>query len=206
MGNRQSRSDRKRDIKPTVTVQLRDCIYRLSFITDAPVKDVIEAILIDGSQRKKPLSHLSQYFLRDTRIGSTVYMGDNNRIPVGRRGDNEKTVRISTRVTQGMYSNLEAVAYAMGCSVSKACTLLIDATVRDVDFVNDFVKEFLEENLDDKRMKELEKVLKYINAGNPYSERISYAALLSYLMDEVRVGAEKVQDTVSEFVISQWKR
>lgn len=206
MGNRQSRSDRKRDIKPTVTVQLRDCIYRLSFITDAPVKDVIEAILIDGSQRKKPLSHLSQYFLRDTRIGSTVYIGDNNRIPVGRQGDNEKTIRISTRVTQGMYADLEAVAYAMGCSVSKACTLLLDATVRDVDFVNDFVKEFFEANLDDKRMKELEKVLKYINAGNPYSERISYAALLSYLMDEVRVGAEKVQDTVSEFVISQWKR
>lgn len=206
MGSRQSRSDRKRDIKPTVTVQLRDCIYRLSFITDAPVKDVIEAILIDGSQRKKPLSHLSQYFLRDMRIGSTVYMGDNDRVPVGRRGANEKTVRISTRVTQSMYADLEGVAFAMGCSVSKACALLIDATVRDVDFVNDFAREYLEDRVDEERMKELKRVLKYINAGNPYSERISYAALLSYLVDEVKVGAEKVQDTVSEFVINQWNK
>lgn len=205
MGNRQSRSDRKRDIKPTVTVQLRDCIYRLSFITDAPVKDVIEAILIDGSQRKKPLSHLSQYFLRDVRISQTVYMGDNERVPVGRRGSSGKTVRISTRVTQGMYNDLEGIAFAMGCSVSKACALLVDATVRDVDFVNDFVQEYLEEHVDEERMKELKRVLKYINAGNPYSERISYAALLSYLVDEVKVGAEKVQDTVSDFVINHWK-
>lgn len=206
MGSRQSRSDKKRDIKPTVTVQLRDCIYRLSFITDTPVKDVIEAILIDGSQRKKPLSHLSQYFLRDMRIGSTVYMGDTSRSPIGRRGSTDKTVRMSTRVTQAMYADMEGVAFAMGCSVSRATALLIDATVRDVDFVNDFVREYLEEHVDEERMRELKKVLKYINAGNPYNERISYAALLSYLVDEVKIGAEKVQDTVSEFVINQWNK
>ncbi|WP_432352646.1 hypothetical protein [Sporosarcina sp. A2] len=205
MGKRKVRSDKKRSINPTVTLELRDCIYRLSFITDNPIKNVIESILIEGSNRKKPLDHLSQYFLRDVRINQTVYMGDNNRTPVGRRGSTSKTIRISTRVSQEMHSDLEGVAFAMGCSVSKACALLVDATVRDVDFVNDFVKGYLEANVDEERMKELKRVLKYINAGNPYSERISYTALLSYLVDEVKVGAEKVQDTVSDFVINHWK-
>lgn len=206
MGKRKVRSDKKRSINPTVTLELRDCIYRLSFITDNPIKNVIESILIEGSNRKKPLDHLSQYFLRDVRINQTVYMGDNHRVPVGRRGSTSKTIRISTRVSQEMHSDLEGIAFAMGCSVSKACALLVDATVRDVDFVNDFVKGYLESNVDEERMKELKRVLKYINAGNPYSERISYTALLSYLVDEVRVGAEKVQDTVSDFVINHWNK
>lgn len=150
------------------------------------------------------MEHLSKYFLRDVRVGRSIYMGDNRKVPVGKRTSNGDTVRVSTRVTQDMYGDLEGVAYAMGCSVSRACALLLDATVRDADFINDFARIYIESNVDETRMKELRKVLKYINAGNPFNERISWASLLSYLVDEVRVGAEKVQDTVSRFVISKW--
>lgn len=203
---RKVRNDRKRDIKPTVSIELKDCIYRLSFITDTPVKDVVEEILIAGSSRLKVISYLSQYFVRDIRIEHVIYFGHTDRTPIKKRSYTGDVERISTRVTQQMYESLSAFAYSMDCSVSRACALLIDATVRDTDFVNDFAKQYIEKNVDESRMKELKKVLSYINAGNPYNERISWATLLTYLMDEVRVGAEKVQDTVSEFVINHWKK
>lgn len=206
VGNKKVRNDKKKDIKPTVSTELRDCIYRLSFITDTPIKDVVEEILRDGSQRKKPLNHLARYFLRDVRIGNSLYMGDNNRVPVGKRSASGKGIRISTRVTQGMYNDLEGIAYAMGCSVSRVCALLLDATVRDADFINEFAKKYIEENVDEERMKELKKVLKYINAGNPYDEHMSWAAILSYLVDEVKEGADKLQDTVTDFVINCWDK
>ncbi len=206
MGKRKVRSDKKRSINPTVTLELRDCIYRLSFITDNPIKNVIESILIEGGSRKKPMDHLSQYFIRDVRFGNSLYMGDNQRATIARQSVNGKSVRISTRVTQSLYNDLEAIAYAMGCSISRATALLIDATVRDVDFVNDFARQYIEANVDEERMRELKHVLKYINAGNPYDERMSWAVLLSYLVDEVKVGAEKVQDTVSEFMINHWNK
>lgn len=206
MGERKVRSDKKRSINPTVSLELRDCIYRLAFITETPIKDVIADILIEGSQRKKPMDHLSQYFIRDVRIGNSLYMGDNQRMAVNRQSSSGKTVRISTRVTQGMYSDLEGIAYSMGSSVSKACALLLNATIRDVEFVNEFVRNYIEANVDAERMKELQKVLKYINAGNPYDERMSWPTLLSYLVDEVKEGAEKLQDTVTEFVINRWDK
>ncbi|ARK21358.1 hypothetical protein [Sporosarcina ureae] len=206
MGERKVRSDKKRSINPTVSLELRDCIYRLAFITETPIKDVIADILIEGSQRKKPMDHLSKHFIRDVRIGNSLYMGDNQRVTINRQSATGKTVRISTRVTQGMYSDLEGIAYSMGSSVSKACALLLEATIRDVEFVNEFVKRYIEANVDEKRMKELKKVLKYINAGNPYDERMSWPTLLSYLVDEVKVGAEKLQDTVQDFVISRWDK
>ncbi|MEK3935900.1 hypothetical protein MKY41_11285 [Sporosarcina sp. FSL W7-1349] len=205
VGQRKVRSDKKRDIKPTVTKELKDCIYRLSFITDTPIKDVIEEILIAGSTNRKVISYLSRYFLRDVKIGNSIYLGDSDRMPVSKRTPNEKGERISTRVTESMHDSLSAIGYAMGCSVARATTLLLDATVRDTEFVNEFARTYIEANVDEKRMKELKKVLAYINAGNPYDERISWASLLTYLMDEVRIGVEKVQDTVTEFVVNHWR-
>lgn len=203
---RKARSDKKRDIKPTVTKELKDCIYRLSFITNAPIKDVIEEILIAGSERKKVLSHLSQYFLRDIKIDNTIFIGDIYRMPVGKRTiNNGKGERISTRVTSDMHDSLSALGYSMDCSISRACALMLDATVRDADFINEFARKYIEKNVDEERMRDLRKVLKYINAGNPYDERISWASLLNYLMDEVKVHAEKVQDSVSTFVVKHWR-
>lgn len=206
VGKRKVRNDKKRDVKPTVSKELKDCIYRLSFITDTPVKDVIEKTLIEGLQKNKVISYLSQYFLRDVRIANTLYVGDLDRIPIKKRASTGRNERVSTRVTESMHDSLSSLAFAMGCSVSKACALLMDATIRDTDFVNDFAKGYIEENVDEQRMKELKRVLKYINVGNPYDERISWAALLSHLLEEVQVHAEKLQDTVSEFVINKWDK
>lgn len=206
-GERKVRSDKKKDIKPTVSKELKDCIYRLSFITSTPVKDVIEEILIAGSANRKVISYISQHFIRTIKIGNSIYMGDVNRIPVSKMTASGKGERISTRVTVQMHEDLSALAFALGCnSVSRACALLLDATVRDTEFVNDFARQYIEKNVDEERMRELRKVLKYINTGNPYEERISWASLLTYLMDEVKTGAEKVQDTVSGFVINHWKK
>jgi hypothetical protein len=104
-----------------------------------------------------------------------------------------------------MHERLSVLAYAMDCSVARATGLLLDASVRDVEFINEFVRRYLSEHIDDSRMKELKKVLKYINANNPYSEEISWLAFVSYLMSEMRNGAEKVHETVSDFVVNNWK-
>lgn len=202
---RKVRSDKKWSVQPTVSIELRDCIYRLSKITDEPVKDVIEAICINGIDNKKVITYLSSNFRRDIRINNTLYLGDINRVSIKKRTAPGQSERVSTRVSGNMHERLQVLAYSLDCSTARACALLVDATVRDVDFVNEFVKEYLEKHVDDEQMRELKKVLKYVKANNPYEEEISWAALLSYLIEEVRSGAEKVQDTVTGFVINNWK-
>ncbi|WP_245579618.1 hypothetical protein [Alteribacter aurantiacus] len=73
---RKVRSDKKRDVKPTIPFQLRECIYRLSYITNRPVKDVAEAICLYGLASKKVMEHLSKNFRRDFMGESTLYVGD----------------------------------------------------------------------------------------------------------------------------------
>lgn len=202
---RKVRADKKRDVKPTVSLELRDCIYRISFITDVPIKDVIEAICINGIGRRIVVGHLSLNFRRNIRISNTLYRGDPERMPVKKRQSSGRTDRIHTRVLPEMYDALASLAYALDCSVSRACALLLDASVRDSEFINEFVRRYLEKNIDDERMRELRKVLKYINANNPYNEVYSWAALLSFMVEEVRESAGKVTDTVSTFLVNNWR-
>lgn len=209
MGERQEgrkwRSDRKRDIKPTVSIELRDCIYRLSQITGLSVMVVAEAICINGIGRKMVVSHLALNFRRDVRIDNTLYLGDLARVPVKKRTAAGKSDRVSIRFSQQTYEAISALAWALDCTVSRACALLLDASVRDSDFINEFVRRYLEDNIDGERMKELRKILKYVNANNPYNEEYSWAALLSYMVDEVKDSVGKVSDTVSDFIVKSWR-
>lgn len=203
---RRQRSDKKWSVQPFVSIELDKCITRLAFITDKHVKDVIEEICKNGIDNKKVMDNLSANFLCDIRINNTVYMGSSDCIRISKRIASGQKTRISTRVSGNLHFDLKVLAYALDCSIARACALLLDATIRDTEFINDFVEEYLVENVDAERITELKKVLKYIQVNNPYEDVISWAALLDHLVEEVRIGAEKVQDTVTTFIINNWKK
>lgn len=207
MKERKVRVDKKTDIKPFVSNELRSCIYRLAFITDTPAKDVIEEILKSGVQRDKVISYLSQYFLKDIRIKNVVYFGEKERVPVKTRGFSTVTnPRIFTRVSSELHDVLSVFSYAMECSLSLTCTLLIEATVKDTDFVDDFAKKFISDKVDADRMEELKKVLKYINAGNPFDERITWSTLLNHIVEDVQHHVDKVHESVSRLIVNIWNK
>lgn len=202
---RKVRSDRKRDIKPTVPHELRECIYRLAFITDTPVKDVAEAVCINGIHTPKVIGHLSQYFRRDIRFANTIYRSNPNSLPISKRALTGQTARITIRFKTDTYDTISAMAYALDCTVSRTCALLLDASVRDGDFINEFVRKYLEANLDAERVRELKKILRYVNADNPYGEEYTWASLLSLMIDEVREVTAKVADAATDFIVKNWR-
>lgn len=201
---RKERSDKKRDIKPTVTIELKDTIYRLALITNNPVMHVAEEICKYGIRDGEILEYLSENFRKSIRIGNTIYRGNENNPHIRRYITSAPTSRVSIRFYKREYDEIHALSYAMECTVSRACALILDATVRNGDFINEFVRKYLEDNIDGERMKELRKILKYVNANNPYNEEYSWGVLLSHMMEEVKYSAEKVSETVSEFIVNTW--
>jgi len=200
------RSDKKWSVQPMVSKELKETIHRLSYITDEPIKDVMEEICQYGISNKKINTHLSKNFIRTVRIDNTLYIGDSNRTPVNRRTARGQSNRISTRVTGQMHDTLKVLAYALDCSTAKACALLLHATIQDVEFMDEFVWGYLKKHVTDDRMKELKKVLKYINENNPYNEDISWGSFLTFLIDEIKDSAEKINETVEAFVVNHWKK
>ena len=201
---RKVRSDKKREVQPTISIQLKDAIYRLSYITNTPVKDVAERICSDGIISRKVLNGLSQHFRRSVRLENTMYIGDLGRPSLQRKSPAGQTERIGIRFRQHTFENISVLAYALDCTPSRATALLLDASIHNSDFINQYFQEHLTRQLDDHRMSELKKVLKYINANNPYEETISWGLLLSYIYEEIKDGAITVSESITTF-INKWK-
>lgn len=197
------RSDKKRDVKPSVPISLKEVIYRLSYITNTPVKDVVESICNSGINSRKVIEHLSKHFKRSYKFGNTVYMGDLSRISLHKVILVGKKERITTRLKDGeneTFDKIRQLSYALDCTPTMATALLLEVSVKNTEYVNDFVKNHLEGQLDPGRLKELKEVLKYINKNNPYEEEISLSALIFYLLDEMKYGATNIGASIQNWL------
>lgn len=136
-------------------------------------------------------------------MNNTLYTGDLER-PSRRKGAIGETDRVTIRLSQLIFENLSALAYALDVTPSRAAAILLEESLRNSNFVNAYIKEYLMEHLDDRRMKELMKVLRFINTSNPYDEEVSWFAIVSVLFKEVKHGIHTFTDTVDEF-LEKWK-
>lgn len=197
---RKTRSDKKRDVKPTISNNLRECVYRLSYITNTPVKDVVEILCEKGLKSRKVIDYLSQHFRRNFQFLNTVFIGNFERESLQHKYQSGKNVRITTRFNQNIYEDISSLAYALDVTPSKATALLLEASVRNTNILNAFVKTYLHGQVDDSRMKELKQVLKYINKNNPYKEEISWFALLSMIFDDIKDSTSNVKDKIHSWI------
>lgn len=203
--SRKVRNDKKRDVKPTVPTSLKLTVARLSFITSTPIKDICEYLCMEGFSKRSVIECIAKEFRRDVRIHNTLYLGnaETKRSPKS----SEEKDRIAIRFHSDMHDKLSVLAYALASTVSYACAVLLEAALNDADLINDFAEEYMNENLDEERMEELRRILQHIQTDSPNkSVEFSWAALLSYMVDEVKETTTKVQNTVSEFVIHHWKK
>lgn len=201
---RKVRSDKKKDVKPTINVELKDCIYRISYITQTPVKDVAYMLCDRGLLSKDVMSFLSEQFRRTVRLKSTLYIGDIERPSLRTRSLAGQKEKITIRFDSVSYENLCTLAYAMDVTPTRATALLLDASIHHSDIINDYVKDHIQGHLSDSRMKELRKVLQFLNENNPYEAEVSWSSFLSYLYEDLKSGDITVSESIQEF-LKRWR-
>lgn len=159
--NRKVRSDKKRDVKPTIEIELKDAIYRLSYVTQTPVKDVCDKLIYYAINDIEIMHRLARYFVRDMRINNTLFIGNNNN-SISKRDDGE-TERINMRLIEGVYRELTDLAFALDCRPSRVCAILLKLGMKDFRFINNYVKLHVHVALEGQRKNEHTKVLLYTN-------------------------------------------
>lgn len=194
---RKVRSDKKRDVKPTINEDLKDAIYRLSYITQTPVKNVCEQLVQYTLNDRDIIGELSLKFRRDVRMGNTLFVGHKTVVPIPKR-DNCISSRITLRLVEHDYELLTRLAYALDCRPTRVCAILLDAGMRDFRFVNNYVKRYLHGHLSDAHIKELREIVRYMNGMN--KEYHTLASLLGLIIDEVSAPVTRIRDAVSEFL------
>lgn len=184
---RKVRSDKKRDVKPTVHISLHETISRISYITNQPMKDVAEYLCVRGLNSRKTIELLSTKFRRDYSFKNTVFIGDLEIAP-------ERVVRISgarkrltIRFTQETHDAIGDLAYALDLTISSTTALLLDVTVKNNDIIESFFAKHIISSLDANRKEQLKEVLRYIKKDNPYAsdDEITLGGLISYIIEEM---------------------
>lgn len=201
---RKVRSDKKRQVKPTLSIELKECLYRVSYITKTPVKDLTERMCIKGLSSRTVLDYLSTNFRRTVRIDATLFLGDLERPSLQKKSKPGQTDKVTITFTQNTYDNICVLAYALDVTPTRATALLLHAALYHSDFVNNYVRQHIEGQLDQSRMKELRKVLQFINASHDFKERVSWTSFLSFIYDEFISGSQSVSDSIQEFLVT-WK-
>ncbi len=205
---RKERSDKKTNIKPTILLDAKTAIYRLADITGTPVKDVGEYLCKEALRNKEIIDVLSKYLKRDIAIQNTLYRGNLKNPSIMRRTEAGDCERITIRVTKDVNEILEDLAYCMGCAKARVTAALIENAISDFVIVDEYVKGFLEDGLDKQKMRELKKLMNYVNdneSGNDYT----WASMLSVIVDEVKSTTNTLlsgpNEIIEEYLINNWR-
>lgn len=200
---RKKRSDAKKTVKPTIEIGIKETIYRMSDIINVPVKDIAEALIIHGINSDHIINQLSNYFKRDIRFNNSLYFGSHSNPSIVRRMTPGSCERITTRLSQSVIDIIAALNYALDCTEARACSCLIESSMRDFTFINEYIKSHLEKNLDKHRLKELEKMLDFVNEESEVES--TFATLLAHIIDEVKEPLLNMKEAVDRFIIHNWK-
>ncbi|UOE58146.1 hypothetical protein [Cytobacillus oceanisediminis] len=204
-GERKKRSDAKVDVKPTVELELYDCVSRISHITNTPMKDVGELVCRNGLYSRKVIEHLSEKFKRNYKFGNTLFVGHPDLFAERTKKRKGPTRRLTMRFTQDVYNDLCELAFAMDTTVSTCASILIESSIKDTEILNEYVTSYVHGELDSNRKKQLKLVLDFIRKENPYEDDITLTQLISYIMDEfmehgrnLKVAVHNWLDSVTE--------
>lgn len=191
------RSDKKREVKPVIKLELKDAIYRLSYITYTPVKDVCERLCIYVINDHHTIEKLSGYFKREVRLGNTLYFGNLSNKTVSKR-DKGETERVTVRFKQGVYDSIAVLSYALDCTPSRTVAILLTIAMKNISYVDRYIKEYLEGQLNETQMRELQGILKYVNHTS--DKQHSWMSVLGAILDEVSAPVTRVKEAVNEFL------
>lgn len=194
---KKERADKKRQVKPLIPIDTKETIHRLSHITSTPIKDVCEFLICHVIRDKKTIDVLVTHFRRSIMIDKTFCNGNINGKHIGKRL-NEPGELVSITFKKPDYELISALAYALDCTPTRTTAILLQHASCDVSAVNEYVYVNMRNQLTEGQIKELRKVLTYINHYN--DDAVSWAAILSKIVGDVRPATSKLRDLVEEFL------
>lgn len=201
-GGRVQRSDKKRDVKPTLKLDLKDVIYRLSHITYTPVKDVCPSLCMMVLKDRQTIENLSQFFKRDLLFDNTMFRGHVTNQTIEKR-INVPGERVTIRFSQSEYANIALLAFALDCTVSRVTAILLEISMSQIRFVNEYVKDYLRHELSESQMREFKEILRYVNRNG--ESHHSWFSLLAHVVDEVGSPANRIKEAISSFIDLNWR-
>ncbi len=155
---RKPRSDKKVDVKPTMSLELKELLYHFAYLSNEPVKDAAERLCTVGAMSEDVILSIRHWFRRDYHRPNTITVGylERPRLKIIMKGE---TGKVTIKFPQTDYDIICRLAHALDITPTSTCTLLIKMTLTNRDFMESYVESYLK-NLDKKKLLEIHRLLK----------------------------------------------
>lgn len=194
---RKTRSDKKKEVKATLSIALKNAIHRLSYITNTPIKDVCEKLCHELIIDRKIIDTLSGYFQHEVIYDGTMFRGHYDNVQIAKRFEGKTSIATMT-FTRSDYDIIYKIAYALGVSPSRCVALLLDMAMRDINVVNQYIKDYLKKELSPYELEELKQLISYTNRSNVNHQ--TWASFLGYIYEQKGSPMFKMREIINEFL------
>jgi len=159
-GNRKQRSDKKIDVKPTMSIDLKNQLYSFAYLSGEPVKDVAEKLCVYGATSKEIIDDICKWFRRNYIYNNTIAIGNSERpkLKINIQGESDK---VTIRFKQNDYDLLCELAHALDATPTSTSGILIKSTLTNIEFMQQYAQKHLM-HLTDKKKKEIDLFLNRI--------------------------------------------
>lgn len=136
---RKVRSDKKVDVKPTMSIKLKRQLYKFSELCEMPIKDVGEQLCEKASVSPLILEDIHQWFRRDYFCPPAIHKGYLER-PRLKLLFGDETGKVSIKFPQATFDQLCKLAFSLDLSPTTTATILIKRSLHNREFMFDYVR------------------------------------------------------------------
>lgn len=183
-------TDKYREVKPAVSLKIKETLLRISSITHTSIHEVAIEICESGVVSKKVIDEMSPHFQHSIWLDQTLYRGSQSCPSVKNITITGTKERIPMQFSEISFENIRKLSYALDVTPSTAAEALLDISLKNGEFINDYVRHFFNKHANKKRIHELKHTFKFTSASTPYEEELSKQVLLSYIFDETAAASE----------------
>jgi hypothetical protein len=142
---RKIRNDKKVDVKPTISIKLKQQIYKLSDLSGLYVKDLAETLIERGQISPLILDEIHDYFRRNYLCPPALHRGYLERPRLKLLLPNE-TGKITIKFPQPTYDQLCQLSYALDLPPTTTTAVLLKKTIHNREFMFEFVRSLKDLN------------------------------------------------------------
>lgn len=194
MGKRERkvRSDKKIPIGPFVSSAVYDCFEALKYITGQSIKQLGEDFLTEGMKSSKAVGKMKMDFKNQFILNEYISYPALGTAERGYRPNVGKSpFRVQMRLNTALHDRIIDLSYALATTKSAAAGYLLVSSFMTGDILKKVVTNYVGDDMDRQRVKELKRIIKFIQTYNPHQEETSLWLLFAH---QIKTGLEYLEN------------
>ena len=142
-GDRKVRSDKKVDVKPTISTALKEKLYTFAYLCNEPVKDIAEKLCTDATESKFVIDEICKWFRRKYIYSNRLVYGYMDR-PKLKLITNGETSKVTIKFVQNNYEKVKELSNALDLTPTSTAAVLIKITLQNREFMEYYINKHLQ--------------------------------------------------------------